>query len=270
MSRIIFITGTDTGVGKTVLTTLLLLYLRNSGVKALAMKPFCSGGTEDLEAFRRIQGDELSSAMLNPIYFPEPLAPLVAARMRRKSIHFDTVMYSIRMAQNECECLLVEGAGGVLVPITEQLSMADLIAALKCEVLIVARNELGTLNHTFLTLEALGNRGIQLVKVILMEQSNPDLSSKTNLSIIGKTMKNIRVYSLPHLKGGKSFCTMQFARLKKIKKTLAQITRPDNFISVVRTAAKAAKRKTKKSLTVSVLVSKTQSTVRSNAESELK
>ena len=69
MGRIIFITGTDTGVGKTTLTALLLLHLRSSGVKALAMKPFCSGGTGDLEVYRRIQGDALVPELLNPFFF---------------------------------------------------------------------------------------------------------------------------------------------------------------------------------------------------------
>ena len=246
MSRIIFITGTGTGVGKTVLTSLLLFYLRNSGVKALAMKPFCSGGTEDLEAFRRIQGNELTPEMLNPFYFREPLAPLIAARMAREKIQRKAVIRSIRMAQQRCECLLVEGVGGVLVPIGDNFSVADLVASLKCEVLVVARNEVGTLNHTFLTLEALRHRGVRRVKVVLMEQSQPDLSSKTNLSVIGETIVNISAYSLPYIQGGERFCTEELARCKKTKKTLARIMRPDSLTAVVRTAAKAAKRKTGK------------------------
>ena len=243
MSRIIFITGTGTGVGKTVLTSLLLLYLRNSGVNALAMKPFCSGGTEDLEAFRRIQGDELPPPLLNPFYFPEPLAPLVAARMAQKRIRWDVVMRSIRLAQRKCECLLVEGAGGALVPITPKKAMADLAATLKCEVLVVARNEVGTLNHTFLTLEALRQRGVRQLRVILMEQSKPDLSSKSNLSILEQTTVNIGVYSLPRFKQNGHFFAVELAHIKKSKKTLARIARPDNFTSVVRNAAKAAKTK---------------------------
>ena len=226
-----------------MLTSLLLLYLRNSGVNALAMKPFCSGGTEDLEAFRRIQGDELPPALLNPFYFPEPLAPLAAARMAQKEIRWDEVMCSIRLAQRKCDCLLVEGAGGALVPITKKLAMADLAAALKCEVFVVARNEVGTLNHTFLTLEALRQRGVRQLKVILMEQSKPDLSSKTNLSIIDQTAVNISAYLLPHLKQNGKVLAVELAHIKKNKKTLARITRPDSFFPVVRNAAKAAKTK---------------------------
>jgi len=140
----------------------------------------------------------------------------------------------------------VEGVGGVLVPIDDNFSVADLVVSLKCEVLVVARNEVGTLNHTFLTLEALRHRGVRRVKVVLMEQSQPDLSSKTNLSVIRETIVNIRAYTLPYLQGGERFCAEELARCKKIKKTLARIMRPDSFTSVVRTAADAAKRKTGK------------------------
>ena len=119
--------------------------------------------------------------------------------------------------------------------------MADLAAALKCEVLIVAKNELGTLNHTFLTLEALRNRRVRHIKVVLMEQSNPDPSSKTNLSTIRKIAENIGVYSLSHFKRRGSFGAWISAHHKKNKKTLARIMHPDTFITVVLTAAKAAK-----------------------------
>jgi len=84
------------------------------------------------------------------------------------------------------------------------------------------------------------------VKVVLMEQSHPDLSSETNLSVIAETTVNISAYSLPYLEGGENFRAEDLARCKKIKKTLARIMRPDSFKSVVRTAAKAAKRKTEK------------------------
>lgn len=246
MGRIIFITGTDTGVGKTVLTCLLLTHLRDTGVKALAMKPFCSGGTEDLEAYRQIQGEELPAKLLNPYYFPQPLAPLIAARIARKQIDLQAVIRTIRKAKNECECLLVEGAGGVLVPIAGKVSMADLVADLKCEVLVVAKNKIGTLNHTLLTIEALRRRGVRKTKVILMGQTKPDVSSKTNLSCIAKMVENIRVYSIPHLERIEENDAAKKTVPKKLKKTLARIMSPDSFTSVVRTAAKAAKRKTEK------------------------
>ncbi len=218
MGRIIFITGTDTGVGKTVLTTLLLLHLRNSGIKALAMKPFCCGDSDDIEAIKRIQGDELPQELLNLYYFKEPLAPSVAARNERKTIHWNLVVAAIRRARNRCECLIVEGIGGALVPITKHLTIADLAVALDSEVSVVAKNKLGTLNHTFLTIEALRNRGIRRMKIILMGQSTNDASTKTNARTIAETVENIDVFTLPFLLMASDLESRKASRSKKNQK----------------------------------------------------
>lgn len=132
------------------------------------------------------------------------------------------------------------------MPITEGVSMADLAAALNCEVLVVAQNIIGTLNHTFLSIEALRQRGVSRIKVILMEQAEPDLSAATNLRFITTTIENIGVYSIPRIQKCGKMCDTKLKGTKKLKKTLAQITSPDSFTSVVRNAAKAAKRKIEK------------------------
>src|SRR6266700_3692182 len=95
-ARIIFITGTDTGVGKTVLTGLLLCHLRQNGCHALAMKPFCCGSRADVGLLHRLQDGELAPDEINPFYFPEPLAPFVAGRKQRRSIRLQTVLDGIR------------------------------------------------------------------------------------------------------------------------------------------------------------------------------
>ena len=103
MSRIIFVTGTDTGVGKTLLTASLLHYLRQAGVNALAMKPFCSGGTGDVDLLQQIQGAEHPAEEINPFYFPEPVAPYVAARWQRRRIGMDSVLLAVRrLARQTC------------------------------------------------------------------------------------------------------------------------------------------------------------------------
>src|SRR5258705_11852752 len=84
--KIIFVTGTDTGVGKTLLTGLLLHHLRQSGCHAVAMKPFCSGGTADIEFLDAVQEGELDPAEINPFYFSEPIAPVLAARKHHRNI----------------------------------------------------------------------------------------------------------------------------------------------------------------------------------------
>src|SRR2546421_10854607 len=94
--RILFITGTDTGVGKTLMTGLLLHHLRSTGCRALAIKPFCSGGTADIEILHALQDGELTRNEINAFYFRDPIAPLVAARKGRRKIPLDTVLDHIR------------------------------------------------------------------------------------------------------------------------------------------------------------------------------
>ena len=170
MTRIIFITGTDTGVGKTLLTCLLLHHLRQSGCHALAMKPFCSGSRADTESLRALQDGELTSDEITPFFFAEPLAPLVAARKHHRRTRLLDVLHQIKRIANRCQCLLVEGIGGVLVPLADGTTVRDLIARLHCEVIVVSRNQLGTINHTLLTVEALKTIDNKGLKVVLMSQ----------------------------------------------------------------------------------------------------
>lgn len=236
MSRIIFITGTDTGVGKTTLTCLLLRYLRDSGVRALAMKPFCSGGKADLAAIRAIQGNELAPKLLNPFYFRQPLAPAVAAHGAGETVSIRAALNAIRKAASRCDCLLVEGAGGVLVPLTRRFTIADLVQQLNCDVLVVSRNKLGTINHTLMTLEVLRSRNIRRLKLIFFEQVVRDISSQSNVTWLAKITGNIGVFVLPWKKNQACRWSQNFPGTKKIKKTLAQICDPDSFCPVVRTA----------------------------------
>src|SRR4051794_429843 len=94
--RILFVTGTDTGVGKTVFTGLLLHHLRTTGRHALAMKPFCSGGRADVKLLRALQDAELSEDEINPFYFPEPVAPLVSLRQRHRTVPLAEVVRRIK------------------------------------------------------------------------------------------------------------------------------------------------------------------------------
>lgn len=236
MSRIIFITGTDTGVGKTVLTCLLLQYLRGSGVPALAMKPFCSGGREDLEAIRRIQGDELESAILNPYYFKHPLAPAVAAEKIDQPIQVSKAAEAIKKAAKRCDCLLVEGAGGLMVPLSRRRTMLDLIVEVGAEVIVVSQNKLGAINHAVLTLQALQKRVGNRAKLIFFSARNPDLSSSENARWVKQMAGNVDVFELPWLGESPARNTRNFTATNNFKKTLAQICNPDNVCPVVRTA----------------------------------
>jgi dethiobiotin synthetase len=227
--KIIFVTGTDTGVGKTVLTALLLAHLRGQGINALAMKPFCSGPRDDAEILHALEKQCLTLEDVNPFYFDRPVAPLAAARMAAKSGRklqmpsLQQVIAIIKAVGRRCETLLIEGSGGLLVPLGARYTVADLIAGLQCSVIVVARNRLGTINHTLLTIKALDSIGKKEISVVLMSQKHPDASAGTNLEILVKMAPKTRCQTLPYL-GSKP---LQESKIKKdvtfLKKTLAQI-----------------------------------------------
>lgn len=200
MKKIIFVTGTDTGVGKTLLSALLLFHLRQKGIHALAMKPFCSGGRADVRKLQALQPGELSDQEMNPFYYSQPLAPYVAAKKGRQ-IRLRDAVERIQTVAQKSERLVVEGSGGLLVPLGDGFTVGDLIAALDCQVIITARNRLGTINHSLLTVKALEAIGIaqSIMTVVLIEQSKPDLSAQTNPKTLSKLLFPMKVLSLPFL-----------------------------------------------------------------------
>jgi dethiobiotin synthetase len=221
-AEIIFVTGTDTGVGKTLLTAHLLHHLRESGRNALAMKPFCSGGRGDVALLQSLQPGQISDAEANPFYFPEPVAPWVSLRQRGKKISITDVVKRIRHVQTKCEILIIEGSGGLLVPLAENLLVADLIARLRPRVVVVARNRLGTINHTLLTLESLRSKGLQNISVALMAGEKGDLSSRTNVLVLRK-WAGAAVVEVPYLGRNAARKTAVKNSSKKMKKRLARI-----------------------------------------------
>lgn len=226
MSKVIFITGTDTGVGKTVFTALLLHHLRSEGVRALAMKPFCSGGREDAELLHSLQGNEVTLDDVNPFYYSAPLAPWVAVQYENcgKHVSLKMVLKKISEQKKRCDVLLIEGSGGVLVPLGPGYTVLDLIAALNCEVFVVAKNKLGTINHTLLTVSALQTAGIERLAITLMALKKRDFSTRTNLDVLRKWVKSerrLRVTEVPFI-GNRASSLRGITRAeKKIKKVLA-------------------------------------------------
>ena len=221
--HIVFITGTDTGVGKTLLTGLLLHHLRQSGCHALAMKPFCSGSRKDVNFLHAVQDGELTRDEINPFFFVEPLAPLVAARKHHRLVHLAEVLRRIRGLTRRCRCLLIEGIGGVLVPLGEGFAVRDLTAKLGCGAIVVARNRLGTLNHTLLAVDALQHAGVTRVKIVLMSSPETDFSSDSNGLILSELLAPTPVFTIPFL--GRNPTRLEALKIaeKKSKKTLARI-----------------------------------------------
>jgi len=189
MAKGIFITGTDTGVGKTIVTATLARLLRMRGVKVGVMKPVTSGCREEEGALLSDDALLLCRAAavpcdsdVAPYLLREPLAPAEAAKRDGVRIEFDRIRESFERLTDEYDFLLVEGAGGLMVPLAGGLLVADLVRELDLPLLVVARPGLGTINHTVLTCFSARQMGIPLSGVIvnnfpaepaLAEQSAP-------------------------------------------------------------------------------------------------
>ena len=195
----IFVTGTDTGVGKTVVTAAIAWNLKQSGVDVAVMKPIQTGtmisGLTDIEFVQKVLGMDSLPDDSCPYMLPDPLAPLVASMLVGQKINIDKIKDSYNRLSAENDAVIVEGAGGLLVPILEDYFMSDLALDLDLPVLIVVRPNLGTLNHTLLTLESAEKRGLNVAGIVisnypwdpgLPEQTNPELIlGMTGVNILG-------------------------------------------------------------------------------------
>ncbi len=218
-----FVTGTDTGVGKTVATAWLVYHLRQSGVNAAGLKPFCSGGREDAEVLRRIQGPVLSLDEVNPFHFRDPVAPLVAARKEGRTIVLDQALEAIRKVIPKCQQVIVEGCGGWLTPLGKNFSLPELVEALEGRIVVVAPNKLGVINQVLLTLNALPKARKNGAKVLLMEPEKRDPSGATNMDILGEIIAPSELFLLPFLGYNPLEPRGLQEKYKKIKKTLAAL-----------------------------------------------
>jgi dethiobiotin synthetase len=194
-----FITGTDTGTGKTVLTALLTRHLRERGVNAVALKPVCSGDRADARALHAASVGALTLDEINPWHFRAPIAPLLAARRERKRVALAGVLAHARAMQKRFDMVLIEGAGGLLSPLGENFDSRDLIAALRATPMVVCPNRLGVVNQVLLTLAALPRRASGRARVVLMSPVKPEASTSTNASLLAEFLDGKRIICLPWL-----------------------------------------------------------------------
>lgn len=222
MGNLLFVTGTDTGVGKTLFTASLLKWLRNHGERAWALKPFCSGSRRDAKLLFQLQDEELPINVVNPIYFREPVAPLVAARENRKPIAIKPILRSIKALQRESDWLIVEGCGGLMVPLCEGYTLADFIGALDCMVVVIAANKLGAINHALMTVRALTMNGSRVCAVVLVNQRRPDQAARTNCGVVQKFLPHCNCLEMRYLGKSSSGLLNVEKNFTKTEKTLAQ------------------------------------------------
>ncbi len=176
--RGLFVTATDTGVGKTEIACALVAAARAAGVDAVGMKPAQSGVSpgepSDADRLHAASGGVEPLEALCPYSLAAPLAPAIAARVEGKEISFARVLEAARTLAARHAAVVVEGAGGLLVPLTETETYADLAIALALPVVVVGRAGLGTVNHTALTVEALRRRGLAVAAIVLNRTASSD------------------------------------------------------------------------------------------------
>jgi dethiobiotin synthetase len=198
------VTGTDTGVGKTLVSCALASGMRRAGLRVAAMKPIETGVApndpqRDGARLARAAGGLLPLSVVAPLVFPDPLAPSEAARRVGSTVDLSVLDHAVRAASAQVDALIVEGAGGLLVPIVDRLSFDTLFSRWKLELIVVAANKLGVINHTRLTLSAARAAGLLVRAVVLSNvRPTPDSSAQDNARIIAE-LEDVPVVELPWL-----------------------------------------------------------------------
>ncbi|RFA33513.1 dethiobiotin synthase [Virgibacillus dokdonensis] len=182
----IFITGTDTDVGKTVIASGIAATLKEKNMDVGVFKPLLSGisrnhANSDTSLLKHMSQTSLTHAEITPYEFSQPLAPSVAAQLEDKEICMQAVLDHWEKIKDRHDFFIVEGAGGISVPLGKDFLVSDLAIALKLPILIVARPNLGTVNHTYLTVYYAKQVGIPIVGIVINGKSNqPNIDEITN------------------------------------------------------------------------------------------
>jgi len=227
-----FITGTNTGVGKTVLTALLARHLRERCVNAAALKPVCSGDRADACALYAAAAGALTLDEINPWHFRAPVAPLLAARREHRRVALADVLAHVRAMQKRFDVVLIEGAGGLLSPLGENFDSRKLIAALRATPMVVCPNRLGAVNQILLTLAALPRSASRRARVVLMSPSKPDAATPTNAGLLAEFLDAKRIVCLPWL--GVHFDPEKALKNPRARRTLRALLKPRSGVSAER------------------------------------
>jgi dethiobiotin synthetase len=198
----LFLTGTDTGVGKTHVAALLVRGLRATGVDAVGMKPICCGPRDDAEILHAAADGAIPLAEVNPVWLRPPAAPYVAAMIEERAIDLALIRETFQRLAATHHSLLLEGVGGWQVPITREYFVSDLAAECALPVAVVVANKLGALNHTLLTVAAIRARGLTCAGLILNHctppAATPDVAETTNRAVLEDLLEVPILFEIAH------------------------------------------------------------------------
>ena len=182
----LFLTGTDTNVGKTYVAGLIVRALRKAGSDCVGMKPICCGERGDAEALHTACDGAIPLNDVNPVWLRTPAAPYTAAMIENRSIDLALIRETFARLRAEHDSIIVEGVGGWLVPIARDYFISDLAAEFALPVAVVVANKLGALNHTLLTVESIRARGLECAGVIFnhVASAADDIAAITNRGML--------------------------------------------------------------------------------------
>ncbi|MCL5737016.1 MAG: dethiobiotin synthase [Actinobacteria bacterium] len=207
--RGLFVTGTDTGVGKTVVAGALAAVLKRQGHSVGVMKPVTAGAvlqngrlvSEDATFLMLAAGADDAPSLVSPYLLREPVSPNVAARLEGVEIDPQSILLACRTLARQHDIVIVEGAGGLLVPLRDHFTMADLAILLDLPLLVVARPNLGTINHSLLTVLYAKTLGLQVAGVVVngLRPESAGIAEETGPGII-QEMSGVPIIGiLPYL-----------------------------------------------------------------------
>lgn len=202
----VFITGTDTGVGKTLVAAALAAVLRKKGTDVGVMKPVATGGWDDARLLASAAEVKDNLFLVNPYCLGTPVAPAVAAEIEGIKIDIRKIKSAYETLSNRHDVLVVEGVGGLLVPIYKSYMVTDLINDLKLPVIIIARPGLGTINHTLLTIRQARASRIEVIGVIInnYNEENSGIAEKTAPDVIERIGKVPVLGIVRHIEGAET------------------------------------------------------------------
>ncbi|HEX9756717.1 MAG TPA: dethiobiotin synthase [Nitrospiria bacterium] len=247
MYKGLFITGTDTGVGKTIVTAGLALALKNTQRNVGVMKPIATGCFKKKEKFESPDTQFLVQAsgvtdplsLITPYCLKTPCSPYWAAKIENRKIRIDRIIDAFSQLSGKHEIVLVEGLGGLMAPITRRILLIDLAKILNLPILIVSRSTLGTINHTLLSIAQAHQRGVPILGLIYNhpQKNKMKLHERVNPRIISSFSKIKNLGTIPYLKD----VSVEKRNLKGLKRGFEEMA-----IEILKNLKKPARGKTGK------------------------
>lgn len=206
-AKAFFVTGTDTEIGKTLVSSALVYAMAQRGWASVGMKPVAAGAelidgiwwNEDVQALRAVSNVAVPDTLINPYLFRLPAAPHIAAREEGREIDLAHIIDSYRALATKVEALVVEGVGGFCVPLNSRHNTADMAQQLQLPVILVVGMRLGCISHALLSVEAIAARGLKLVGWVANSVHNEMAFFEDNLSALRERIDAPLLGCIPHL-----------------------------------------------------------------------